>query len=220
MSLKVSLTCQYLVDIRQSRDAMPPVCLPSNQPRMSEGERPDTTIPINKAEAYYSVVRTKLRGHSLMYSAEVDCCETSDPELQPPFNYVEIKTNKIGRNKHKFVHPFKLLKWWAQSFLIGIPKIIAGFRSEHGIAEQADVETYLTCDIPKIANKTKLFWNPEGCMNFCDKFLKFVKDVVRRDDPKVVYLFERTPGGKTVTYREGKVDDIFVPDWYASEFVG
>jgi len=30
---------------------------------------------------------------------------------------------------------FKLLKWWAQSFLVGIPKIVCGFRDDDGIVK-------------------------------------------------------------------------------------
>lgn len=42
---------------------------------------------------------------------------------------------------------FKLLKWWVQSFLIGVPKIVCGFRDDSGIVQK--LETFRTLDIPK-----------------------------------------------------------------------
>lgn len=31
------------------------------------------------------------------------------------------------------VHRFKLLKWWVQSFLVGIPRVLCGFRDDNGL---------------------------------------------------------------------------------------
>ena len=46
------------------------------------------------------------------------------------------------------VSRFKLLKWWAQSFLLGIPKIIGGFRDDEGIVRR--LEVFKTLEIPKM----------------------------------------------------------------------
>jgi len=42
---------------------------------------------------------------------------------------------------------FKLIKWWAQSFLIGVPKIVCGFRDDDGIVHR--LEEFKTQDIPR-----------------------------------------------------------------------
>ncbi len=34
-----------------------------------------------------------------------------------------------------YVCRYKLLKWWAQSFLVGVPKIVCGFRDDDGIVK-------------------------------------------------------------------------------------
>ena len=47
-----------------------------------------------------------------------------------------------------FLSRFKMLKWWAQSFLIGIPKIVCGFRTDEGIVERLQV--YETQELPKM----------------------------------------------------------------------
>ena len=44
---------------------------------------------------------------------------------------------------------FKLIKFWAQSFLVGIPKIVCGFRDDDGIVHR--LETYSTKEIPSMA---------------------------------------------------------------------
>lgn len=43
---------------------------------------------------------------------------------------------------------FKLLKWWAQSFLPGVPRIIAGFRDPDGVV--VAVETFPVSEISHI----------------------------------------------------------------------
>lgn len=42
---------------------------------------------------------------------------------------------------------FKLLKFWAQSFLIGVPKVICGFRDDDGVLSH--LETFKTLEIPR-----------------------------------------------------------------------
>ena len=48
---------------------------------------------------------------------------------------------------------FKLIKWWAQSFLVGIPKIVCGYRDDDGVVhrlEEMDVQTLP--DLAKVRN--------------------------------------------------------------------
>lgn len=46
---------------------------------------------------------------------------------------------------------FKLLKWWAQSFLPGVPRVVAGFRDQEGVV--VSVETF---HISKISHLIKV----------------------------------------------------------------
>jgi RAT1-interacting protein len=39
------------------------------------------------------------------------------------------------------------MKWWAQSFLVGVPKIICGFRDDDGVIH--NLQTFRTVDIPR-----------------------------------------------------------------------
>ena len=39
------------------------------------------------------------------------------------------------------------MKWWAQSFLIGVPKLVCGFRNDDGIIKS--LQSFRISDIPK-----------------------------------------------------------------------
>ena len=63
------------------------------------------------------------------------------------------------------------MKWWIQSFLLGVPKIIAGFRTRDGIlSEVRELETH---KIPETVNSTpNPSWNADMCVNFASAFLE------------------------------------------------
>ncbi len=55
------------------------------------------------------------------------------------YNYLIIHTPSLFRNK--------LMKWWAQSFLLGVPKIVCGFRDDNGTVNS--LHSFRTIDIPR-----------------------------------------------------------------------
>ena len=46
-----------------------------------------------------------------------------------------------------FCFRFKLIKWWCQSFLVGIGTVVAGFRDDAGLVES--VGEYPVKEIPR-----------------------------------------------------------------------
>ena len=65
----------------------------------------------------------------------------------------------------------KLLKFWVQSFLLGVPKIIVGFRSKNGILEK--IEEFDTAAIPaNVKKKGQGSWDGNLCINFTAAFLE------------------------------------------------
>lgn len=65
----------------------------------------------------------------------------------------------------------KLLKFWAQSFLLGVPKIIVGFRSREGILQR--LEELETHSIPgRVKRYGKGTWDGNICINFAAEFLE------------------------------------------------
>jgi len=65
----------------------------------------------------------------------------------------------------------KLLKFWAQSFLLGVPKIIVGFRTREGILQR--LEELETHSIPGwVKRYGKGTWDGNICINFAAAFLE------------------------------------------------
>ncbi|KAJ8383986.1 hypothetical protein AAFF_G00212300 [Aldrovandia affinis] len=179
--------------------------------------RPDEGGVVNTNEAFCTVVRTRLANHRLLFSGEVDCRD-ADPRAPPgPACYLELKTSAeicTAKQRSNF-HRFKLLKWWAQSFLPGVPRIVAGFRDNDGMV--VSVETYQTSKISQLIKNEYNCWKPTVCMNFCSDFLSFVQSVATEDDPRVVYLFSWEPH-KEVSYTVHRdTQYCFLPDWYLRE---
>lgn len=97
-----------------------------------------------------------------------------------PVNWVELKTSATIENDRDIVkYERKLLKFWIQSFLLGVPKIIVGFRSKNGILQKLD--ELETNSIPSLVKKNKASWDGNVCINFtanlldCKSFIQFVE---------------------------------------------
>jgi RAT1-interacting protein len=52
-----------------------------------------------------------------------------------------------------------MLKFWSQSFLANIPKVVCGFRSQKGVIES--VKEYETLTIPRLARDLPNTWVSE-----------------------------------------------------------
>lgn len=64
----------------------------------------------------------------------------------------------------------KLMKFWIQSFLLGVPKIIVGFRDPNGILLR--LEEMETAAIPGVVKRRgKGTWDGNMCINFTASFL-------------------------------------------------
>lgn len=175
-------------------------------------DKPDIESPLNTNKEYCVVIRSRLCNHSLVYCAEVDCMELSSNNK---VKYVELKTSRQITTERQYRNfcRFKLLKWWAQSFLIGIPKIICGFRDDDGFVTQ--LETFMVQDIPKLSQN---LWSSSSCFNFCNEFLTFVKDCVVEDNPCLIYEFYKSPG-KNITCKTLPLGEHqILPDWYINHW--
>ncbi|XP_076852961.1 decapping and exoribonuclease protein isoform X2 [Brachyhypopomus gauderio] len=174
---------------------------------------PDQGGVVNTNEAFCTVVQTRLADHKLLFSGEVDCRD-KDPKTPAPSCYVELKTSaEICTPKQRSnLHRYKLLKWWAQSFLPGVPRIVAGFRDQDGIV--VSVQTFHISNISQLIKNEYNCWKPTVCMNFCSDFLSFVKSMVKEDDPRLVYLFSWEPHRDVTFSVHRDTPHTFLPDWY------
>ncbi|ROL49790.1 Decapping and exoribonuclease protein [Anabarilius grahami] len=178
---------------------------------------PDPGGVVNTNEAFCTVVQTRLADHKLLFSGEVDCRVKDSDGPPAPGCYVELKTSAeicTPKQRSNF-HRYKLLKWWAQSFLPGVPQIVAGFRDHDGIV--VSIETFQTSKISHLIKNEINCWKPTVCMNFCNDFLSFVKSVVKEDNPRLVYLFEWDPH-RDVAYTVHRDSPFtFLPEWYVKD---
>ncbi|XP_043945584.1 decapping and exoribonuclease protein [Protopterus annectens] len=178
---------------------------------------PNTDGFVNTNEAFCTVIQAKLNNHLLLFSGEVDCKDPLYSNQSAPSCYVELKTSKEMHtpNQHRNFNRYKLIKWWAQSFLPGVPQIVAGYRSADSTV--ASIQMFETMKIFNLIRNERNLWKPAVCMNFCDAFLSFVKKVVIEDNPKLVHLFSWEPR-KDVSYTVHRNSEFtFLPDWYVDE---
>jgi RAT1-interacting protein len=74
------------------------------------------------------------------------------------------------------------MKFWIQSFLLGVPKIIVGFRDQNGILVR--MEEMETEKIPgTVKRRGKATWDGNMCINFAAglldcKYISFISYVV------------------------------------------
>lgn len=112
---------------------------------------------VNNYEQYLSVIRTGIGQVKLTLAGEIDCCwdYLPDESSKRLNHYVELKTSRIIENNMQVVNfEKKLFKTWCQCFLMGIGKIIYGFRDDNLFLK--NVEIYNTEEIPILIKNNPL----------------------------------------------------------------
>lgn len=158
-------------------------------------ENREEHIVSNKAQ-YCSVVRTGIGETVLCLGGEVDAIWDSKPTQKgAPINWIELKTSveiRDDRGMNNFER--KLMKFWIQSFLLGVPKIVVGFRSQNGILTK--LEEIQTASIPETAAKRGVrSWDANMCINFANAFLKWLREVINDEG---VWKIRRQAGSQTI----------------------
>lgn len=130
---------------------------------------------------FCSVVRTKLGAHRVMMGAEMDCCDVSDKGKR---FYVELKTTREldDRTVDRFERE-KLLKFWIQSFVAGVPYIVVGFRDDGG--RLVRTERLTTRDIAHRA-RLKNYWQGGVCLAFADEVLCWLYGTVKENEDYIL----------------------------------
>lgn len=129
-------------------------------------------------------------------------------QSQKPINWVELKTAaEITSDRDILKFERKLLKFWIQSFLLGVPKIVIGFRSPTGTLLR--LEELETKDIPGMVKKRgrrgsngsssnrgpgvgpgagpgqgqgqQATWDGNVCINFTAAFLDWLKKTMAEE---------------------------------------
>ncbi|KAF5133310.1 Decapping nuclease RAI1 [Metarhizium anisopliae] len=155
---------------------------------------------VNNKEQYCSVVRTGIGKTVLCLGGENTTLTRkpvwdSKPQPGQPINWVELKTTAEIRSDHDMDNFHrKLMKFWIQSFLLGVPKIIVGFRTRDGIL--VDVKEIETHNIPQTVNSRQgARWNADMCVNFAGEFLEFLQSTINDEG---VWRIRRHPASPTI----------------------
>ena len=109
--------------------------------------------------------------HQMLANAfKVWDCKPDDKDR--PINWVELKTSaELETEKDMRKYERKLMKFWLQSFLLGVPKIIVGFRNKSGILQR--LEELETNQIPIMVKKLgRASWDGNLSINFTATFLQ------------------------------------------------
>ncbi|KAH9942732.1 RAI1-domain-containing protein [Amylocystis lapponica] len=128
-----------------------------------------------------SVVKTKLGDTRMVIGGEVDCVRGKFTGQTDTF--VELKTSLVIRgpqDESKFEK--KLLKFYFQSFLLGVPEILVGFRTPSG--RLTTVQSFKTIQLPRLVRGKPHAWDPLVCLDWGHRFLAYLKSVVGTDVQK------------------------------------
>ncbi|MCJ1375485.1 decapping endonuclease targeting mRNA [Loxospora ochrophaea] len=153
-------------------------------------------LVVNNHAQYCSIVKTGIGKAKMILGGEVDAvwdCKPSNPDQ--PIKWVELKTSaEIHNDKDMLKYERKLLKFWIQSFLLGVPKIVVGFRDRHGFLQR--LEELQTQDIPSLVKRNgRGTWDGNLCINFAASFLDWLKRTITTDG---VYRIRRKRAAYTI----------------------
>lgn len=130
---------------------------------------------------YCSVVKTKLGAHRILMGAEMDCCDSTDDGRR---FYVELKTSReLDYHTEERFEREKLLKFWIQSFLAGVPFIVIGYRDDAG--RLVRTERLRTKDITHRV-KMKNYWQGGVCLAFADEVLCWLYGTVKENEDYIL----------------------------------
>jgi RAT1-interacting protein len=141
-------------------------------------------------------------------------CKPEPPENPVP-HYLELKTSRELTSPRSIAtfEQHKLLKFWAQSFLLGVPKIIVGFRSDRNTL--ASLQLLETMKIPaQVRERGTTMWDGNVCINFTAKLLEFLREVVIEEG--IVYGIKFVKGGHSVEVFKKKEGTSFLTEEYVT----
>ena len=108
---------------------------------------------------------------------------------------------------------FKMIKWWGQSYLVGIPRVVCGFRDFSGNIHT--LKTYHVQEIPKLAQVRRIdiaYFVPSW-----SRFCRFFQGEV--ETPSFTLCESNELGMGNVNSHEFRKGSNSVEHWYESECV-
>ncbi|PFH48775.1 hypothetical protein AMATHDRAFT_64726 [Amanita thiersii Skay4041] len=196
------------------------------------GDPPEWGGDVNTNVQWCSVVKSRLGDIRVVIGGEVDCVR--ETYTRQPDTYVELKTSQevlSAQDADRFQR--KLLKFYFQSYLLGVPEVIVGFRSPKGILLKT--QSYQTAHIPRLVRGRRDAWDPLLCLEWGYDILSFFKERIMADindgaPPDTVWRARFVPSHAVLFQKLDRagVDEVvagedrigFLPRWYWQEVMG
>ncbi|WVQ73673.1 hypothetical protein IAR50_003253 [Cryptococcus sp. DSM 104548] len=145
---------------------------------------------VNTNVQWANVVRSAIGNIPFCIAGEVDCVKGVPPEANPGLHEtVELKTNKVITNEwQEKTFLKKLLKHWAQSWLLGTPHLMVGYRDDAGILRsQTHFEIAM---LPRLAtlHSSPPAWHPSPCFHALHSIASLLTTHILPTDPLLVHL--------------------------------
>ena len=155
-------------------------------------------VVVNNKEQYCSVVKTKIGQSTIVMGGEVDCIwdYLPDPPEKASMHYAELKTfRQIVTDKDREIFSKRLLKTWAQSFLLGVPWVVFGMKSQD--LQVQSIVRLATQQMPEYnSRESTQRWNGQLCLNFLGNTLDQIRTKVAED---TVWCLQYEAGGEYVS---------------------
>lgn len=171
---------------------------------------------VDSTSEFGMVVSTTLGDLNIMLGCEIDCYDPSTvaegcrPELK---DCLELKTSRFPASdrQRQNAQRFKYPKWWLQSCLGGIRRIVVGYWKEDGVLNS--VQSLDTHALPELALQglkgyhRRQIWKPDRLLSFGLELLQWIRSSAaeRRDEH---LRFRYVPGNKTVTMEPVQDGDL------------
>lgn len=174
---------------------------------------------VNNIEQYGVVVKTGIGNLRIILGGEVDCVRDYKPTdgKNPLSHYVELKTSQTVKSEfdaRRFEK--KILKAWAQSFLLGVPTIIYGYRDQNGIV--CSLEEFKTEELPAIVKKSEFTppdqkWNGMDAIGFYAAVLDWIKETVGNEEGVRWRLQYKAKSEQLELFKTPDVEDFLLDEF-------
>ncbi|KAI1731535.1 RAI1 like PD-(D/E)XK nuclease domain-containing protein [Ditylenchus destructor] len=141
----------------------------------------DPSESVNDNVEFYAVFNANIGGLGVLYRGQVNCLTPDGKE------YLEAKTQvfRLGYGRY---FPKKALKWWMQSRLTTVDKMVVGIRERIGI-----VNKVYYMDVDRVLEYCPN-WDVNVCFAVLETFLRTVQDIMQNLTEEEVLVVERQPG--------------------------
>ncbi|KAK0522993.1 decapping endonuclease targeting mRNA [Tilletia horrida] len=168
----------------------------SSEPRpktSTAGDPPGWGGTVNNNVQWCAICKTTLGSNRLIIGGEVDCIQSSarskfssNTDLLrasslDPDDFVELKTSaeiRGARDAERF-EGTKMIRFYMQSFLLGVPTLVCGFRDRSGYL--VDVQHFNTLQLPRTVRARNPLLDAGKGLAFADQILGWVRTHIATD---------------------------------------